>query len=273
MAQSRRMFLKSLSAIPVGLSLSALASDGHIPSTSLVISFSGPLAFVMDGNDITVYAPKVPNHFGRIATSDGETQLEAATSYQLSGLPDPRGETSFSVPPLTLNLPKTPHDKQEFSLRLKRPDVIIGLHPMEVFVSNAPERKQSLPTGLRFLYKNVKSNPELTLSANNSSAFQPNFATDRAAHPSHLEMEIEFETAVPDHCHTEARASFGKLLDLFPGHGIQSIRFANENPSCKTHITGGHLESTIYQEPKALAHRLDINAKVGSCMSPVILIQ
>jgi hypothetical protein len=273
MAYSRRSILKALSAFPVAVSLRSFAFSIGGPSTTLTISISGPLAFVMDGNDVTVYAPQVPNHFGRVATSDGEAQLEVATNYQLSGLPDPTGETSFTLPPLTLNLPKTPRDKQEFSLRLKRPDAIVGIHPMDVFVSNAPERKQSLPTGLRFIYKNVSANPELTLSAKNSSAFQPNFITDKAAHPSHLEMEIEFETQTADHCHIEARASFGKLLELFPGHGIQSIRFAEEDPSCSTHGASVHLETAGYMPTQTMAHKLNVNMKVGSCMSPVILIR
>jgi hypothetical protein len=276
MNRSRRMFLKSLSALPIGASLPSLASMNQLTSTkgatSLAVSFSGPLAFVMEEDDVTVYAPQLPNHFGRVSTSDGEVKLRPSATYRLSGLPSPSGETQRSADPLTVKATKTPSAPTEFAIRVKRPDAIVGIKPVDAFLSNEPDRKRSLPTGLRFLYKNVSPDLSLQLSANDGFNYQPTFAADRAADPLHLSMEFEFETPIADHCHTEARASFETLLKLFPEHGITSIHFADEDPSCATNMASAHLEPAIYQQDGLTAHKLNVATRSGSCMAPVLLI-
>jgi hypothetical protein len=272
MHPSRRTFLKSLSALPVAIGLRSFAASGTSSST-LTLSFSGPLAFVISGNDVIVYAPQLPNHFGRAGTNDGKVLLPASVDYQLNGLPDPAGETQMTLPPLTLRAPKTPRAPQTFSLRVKRPDLISGIRPVEAFLSNDPDRKQTLPTGLRFLYKNMSPDTALRLSASDGFDFTPGFTADKAVDRAQLNMSIEFETSIPDHCYAEAQASFEKLLKLFPGHGITSIQFAMRDPSCMTHTASAHLMPTIYRPDHDTPHKLDIAGGPANCQAPPILIR
>jgi len=83
MAQSRRSFIKYLSAIPAGMAISSIGASALEAGTAnksnkggaesadtvtLAISFQGPLASIVEGDDVIIYAPKLENHVAAAQT-------------------------------------------------------------------------------------------------------------------------------------------------------------------------------------------------------------
>src|SRR6266550_2513934 len=105
MANSRRSFLKYCAVVPLGMSFNSMSglegrylNLGRTNATKssdtivLSISFIGPLASIVDGDDVTIYAPRLDKHVASAETSANEIPLEGEADYDLSGLPTATGE-------------------------------------------------------------------------------------------------------------------------------------------------------------------------------------
>jgi hypothetical protein len=267
MSQSRRSFLKYFAALPAGMAIPSLAtainsseqlgssanrsgSSDTSDNVTLAISFIGPLASIVEGDDVVIYAPRLENHIAAAGTSANETPLRGDADYELSGLPTPAGEARKIFPPLSCNAQEPYAEARKlrnFTIRLKRPDVMEGIHPVDVFLSDratvppdAPMR--SLPTGFRFIYNGVSKNLPLRLTGSRDFFYEPSFELDEQTGAHYFELSFQYRSIhAVDTCHRDSTVSFGRLLELFPATNIRSIKFAQEDPRCAMESSSGRL--------------------------------
>jgi len=220
----------------------------------LSISFIGPLASIVEGDDVTIYAPRLEKHVASAETNTNEVPLEGDADYELSGLPTATGESIKIFPPIPCN-GQDPYTEakrlRNFTVTLKRPDVLQGIRPVDVFLSNrstvpADARMQTLPTGVRFIYRDVPRNIALRLTGPNNFQFAPSFDLEEQAGTRQYELIFRYRSLrSTDPCHQDATASFKKLLEMFPESGIRSIKFAHNDPSCAMQASQAKFHNTV----------------------------
>ena len=295
MSQSRRNLLKYMAALPLGAApmaalshvmvkarpTHAVTAAVDLPITvTVAVSFTGPFAFVADGDDITVYAADAENHTGAVHTWNNETPLHPHDDYLLSGLHPAVEATKQVSPPLHFDIPKPYKEADQgckFSIRLQRPDVIIGLRPVPVYLSEKPSippgtPMRTLPIGVRFVYRGVPSDVALRLTGANNFLFEPDFVSEQSVGMTQYEMAFQL---VPEHtadpCHADAKASFQKMLAMFPTINLKTIQFANEDPNCKTQIA--RLSTVAFRSSGHPSTRLiPVVGGGNDCQSPVLSI-
>jgi hypothetical protein len=256
--KSRRFFLRYLAALPAAAATTSIAGvvsssktkgagspGGALPErnggTVLSVTFSGPSVSIVEDDDVIVFFPKLEDHDAGVGTSVNETPFGGG-DYEVLGLPAFSVESKVVFPPLRCNAqdPYTQAQKlRYFSVRLRRPDVLEGIHPVDVFLSDQatvpPDTPmQTFPTGLRFIYRGLPRDLSLEVSGPNSLLFSPNFDLDRQTGVPFYELKFQYVAGSRrDPCHQDATASFKKLLELFPAAGnVKTIKFAHEDQSC-----------------------------------------
>ncbi len=264
MSQSRRSFIKYLSAIPAGMAISSIGASALEAGTAnksnkggaesadtvtLAVRFQGPLASIVEGDDVIIYAPKLENHAAGVGTSANETVIFGNADYQLSGLPSPTGPSRKIFPPVPCNAQEPYSEAQRlrnFTIRLKRPNVLEGVKPVDVMLSDKttmpPDTPmRSFPTGIRFIYEGVPKDAALKLTGPGGFLFESNFSLDEKTGTRYYELKFGFQSLMPvDPCHIDATSSFLKLVQLFPGSNIQSIKFHND-PQCSSQSASARL--------------------------------
>ena len=268
---SRRTFLGYMAAVPVAAATTSIAgvvsgasgknanSPGRVlgqenEGAVLSVTLSGPSVSIVEGDDVIVFFPKLEDHDAGVATSVNETPFGGG-DYEVLGLPAPSGESKIVFPPLRCNAqePYTQAQKlRSFSIRLRRPDVLQGIHPVDVFLSDQatvpPDAPmQTFPDALRFIYHGLPRDISLEVRGPNSFLFSPNFDLDRQAGLRFYELRFEYVSGSRrDLCHSDATASFKKLLELFPAAGeVRTIKFAHEDPRCAQPSTQNASKGTV----------------------------
>jgi len=302
MRSSRRSFMQYLAAVPMAASAASLGAMVESSTSSatkhgpilpdrtgrvdLAVTFSGPSVSIVEGNDVIVFFPKLEDHDGGVGTSANEAPLAGNADYEVFGLPSPTSATQVLFPPLRCHAEEPYAQAQRlrnFTIRLRRPDLLQGMDPVDVFLSDqatipADTSMQTLPTALRFIYRNVPPDFSLQISGPSSFMFEPSFDLDRGAGIPMLGLTFQYSPGSRrDPCHRDATASFKKLLDFFPAAGnVQSIKFAHDDPTCSLQPPSAgftHVGYSLREKPESIYDRprlVPVNGPGHLCESPVM---
>jgi len=107
---------------------------------------------------------------------------------------------------------------------------------------------RSFPTGIRFIYEGVAKDTALKLTGPGGFLYEPSFNLDERAGTHYYELKFLFQSLQrADPCHRDATASFLKLVQLFPGSNIQSIKFHGDDPKCSSQSQSANLVNADFR--------------------------
>jgi hypothetical protein len=226
----------ALAAMPVlGAVLNKPRANAMEDTITFEIKFTGPLGFIPYKEYFQVYAPYTTfEHYPVISSDYNELLLDDATDYVVFP-PSPAGSNPTpSNSPIQLPAPN-PFDYAKKNCRIgitvPRPDILTGINVVKVNVDGNP---QWLPSGVRFIYKNIPKNKPPVLK-NGSANFDPQFKNDDPIWELNIRMIPE---NILDRCHHEAELSFGEVAKLCSVTNPPVLNYG-EGPKCHA-LARGH---------------------------------
>jgi hypothetical protein len=258
---NRRDLLKRTGTLVVGLPAlraSSLTNSMVQPDGKyLVVTFSGPFCFWTEAKEkkFTVMAPLVGKnvtlaaHQAWAATTENETILNSrpcavSPEYELhipgpDRSPEISGTTAYRYPQ-----EGPAGGKTLFTLSVRNPDEIIGIHPTKVNFKSPRAAAQSglLAAGLTFIYKNVDvTEIRLTQRVDPKSSthphecvplnpYQPCFDNDAALPTATLGIHLS-RVDQKQNGHEHANFVWGKMEEMYPWMEKTTITFPGFNPA------------------------------------------